>query len=113
MGRDAQIAERLLRLFTIREHAAAIVGDLVENHDRDFDYWIAVLRTAIGLSRRLVVGILLASATEYALILAFNLSTRGHAVHRTGISGRLDSPDHRAMHGCSRKLSCSGATFRP
>lgn len=48
----AKNAERFLCLVTTPPRAAAIVGDLLELHDRRASFWFAVAQTAWGLSRR-------------------------------------------------------------
>jgi hypothetical protein len=62
---SARISERLLALFTTRERAAAIVGDLLELHLRPAAFWSAVLRTAWALSWRVGFGLLLAAVAEF------------------------------------------------
>jgi len=61
----AYFAERLLALFTTRERAAAIVGDLLELHCGPAGFWLAVIRTTWALSWRFALGFLLAAAAEF------------------------------------------------
>lgn len=77
-----ELSERLLSIFTTRERAASIVGDFLEADSRPIAYWRAVLRTVIGLSWRLELGIAFAVAIELFLFLAVNRSAT--AAHPMG-----------------------------
>ena len=69
----AHISERLLALFTPRERAAVIVGDLLELHGKRSAFWLAVAQTTWALSWRTGLGFLLAACAEfYALFVVCN-----------------------------------------
>lgn len=62
--RRAEAAERLLALFTTPEHAAAVVGDLLEMHGGGARFWRAVLGATGGQARRFGLGLLGAALVE-------------------------------------------------
>ena len=67
--RSAKIAEWILARWTNREHAAAIVGDLLESAPGGpIRFWWAVVRTALAMSWRAGAG--LAAAVAGVLLIA-------------------------------------------
>lgn len=68
----AKISERLLALFTTRERATTVVGDLLELHCGLAAFWFAVLRTAWALSWRFGLAFLVAVSAEIYCPFAVN-----------------------------------------
>jgi hypothetical protein len=56
--RNTRFAEFLLSRFTTREHAAAIVGDLLEIAPGPLPFWLAVLHTVARFAARPAAGVL-------------------------------------------------------
>jgi len=66
--RRAPLAEFLLSRFTTREHAAAMVGDLMEIAPRPMPFWLAVLHTAAKFSVNPAGGVLAGAAAAWLLV---------------------------------------------
>jgi hypothetical protein len=66
--RRAPLAEFLLSRFTTREHAAAMVGDLIEIAPRPIAFWLAVLHTAAKFAVTPVGAVLAGAAAAWLLV---------------------------------------------
>jgi hypothetical protein len=80
MPDQQQIAERILSLFTDREHASTIVGDLAETAAAraGAGFWQSVTVTAAGLAWRPAALILVCVAAELSIARTFALSMNAH-----------------------------------
>ena len=82
--RRVEVSERLLSLFTTRERAAAIIGDLLEAGSSHLGFWFAVARIAFALAWRSGLGIVAAAAAQYLMMWAVNWSARApHPISQT------------------------------
>jgi hypothetical protein len=80
-----KLSERLLSLFTTRERAAAIIGDLLEAGSNSIGFWFAVARIVLALSWRVGLGVVGAAIAEQFMIEAVNWSARApHPIRPIG-----------------------------
>lgn len=82
-----QIADRILSVFTDREHASTIVGDLAETAAAraGAGFWPSVAVTAAGLAWRPFVFVLASLAVEFLIVKTFALSMNTHQSRSTDL----------------------------